>query len=58
MQFDLIKSLGDGDNQIDYGFVFGGDRQKILLIKGVGSRWFARPLHHLTLARWRNSPKW
>ena len=33
MQFDLIKSLGDGDNQIDYGFVFGGDRQKILLIK-------------------------
>ncbi|MDD7497935.1 hypothetical protein [Fibrobacter sp.] len=33
MQFDLIKSLGDGDNQIDYGFVFGDDRQKILLIK-------------------------
>ena len=33
MQFDLIKSLGDGDNQIDYGFVFGGGRQKILLIK-------------------------
>ncbi len=33
MQFDLIKSLGDGDNQIDYGFVFGGDRQKMLLIK-------------------------
>ena len=33
MQFDLIKSLGDGDNQIDFGFVFGGDRQKILLIK-------------------------
>ena len=33
MQFDLIKSLGDGDNQIDCGFVFGGDRQKILLIK-------------------------
>lgn len=33
MQFDLIKSLGDGDNQIDFGFVFGGDCQKILLIK-------------------------
>lgn len=31
--FDLIKSLGNGDNQIDYGFVFGGDRRKILLIK-------------------------
>ena len=33
MQFDLIKSLGNGENQIDYGFVFGDDRQKILLIK-------------------------
>lgn len=33
MQFDLIKSLGDGENQVDYGFIFGGNRQKILLIK-------------------------
>lgn len=33
MQFDLIKSFGDGENHVDYGFVFGGDRQKILLIK-------------------------
>lgn len=31
--FDLIKSINNGDNQVDYGFVFGGDRQKILLIK-------------------------
>lgn len=31
--FDLIKSFGDGENHVDYGFVFGGDRQKILLIK-------------------------
>ena len=31
--FDLIKSFGDGENQVDYGFVFGDDRQKILLIK-------------------------
>ena len=33
MQFDLIKSFGNGENHVDYGFVFGGDRQKILLIK-------------------------
>ena len=33
MQFDLIKSFGDGENQVDYGFVFGDDHQKILLIK-------------------------
>ena len=33
MQFDLTKSFGDGENQVDYGFVFAGDRQKILLIK-------------------------
>lgn len=33
MQFDLIKPFGNGENHVDYGFVFGGDRQKILLIK-------------------------
>lgn len=33
MQFDLIKSINNGEYQVDYGFVFGGDRQKILLIK-------------------------
>ena len=33
MQFDLIKTIGEGEERIDYGFVFGGDRQKILLIK-------------------------
>lgn len=32
-KFDLIKSIGNGENQVDYGFVFGGNRQKILLIK-------------------------
>ena len=33
MQFDLIKPFGNGENHVDYGFVFGDDRQKILLIK-------------------------
>ena len=33
MQFDLIKTIGEGEERVDYGFVFGGDRQKILLIK-------------------------
>ena len=33
MQFDLIKSFSNDENQVDYGFVFGDDRQKILLIK-------------------------
>ena len=33
MQFDLIKTIGEGEERVDYGFVFGGDCQKILLIK-------------------------
>ena len=33
MQFDLIKTIGEGEERVDYRFVFGGDRQKILLIK-------------------------
>lgn len=33
MQFDLIKSFGNGENHVDYGFVFASDRQKVLLIK-------------------------
>ena len=51
MQFDLIKSLGDGDNQIDYGFVFGGDRQKVLLIKvGQGGSIYGYRNKYLKLA--------
>ena len=26
MQFDLIKSINNGEYQVDYGFVFGGVR--------------------------------
>ena len=33
MQFDLIKPFGNGENHVDYGFVFASDRQKVLLIK-------------------------
>lgn len=35
MNFDLIKirKNDSDDSEIDYGFVFGGDRQKIFLIK-------------------------
>lgn len=51
MQFDLIKSLGDGDNQIDYGFVFGGNRQKILLVKaGQGGSIYGYRNKYLKLA--------
>ena len=32
LTFDLIKTYQCGC-EIDYGFVFGGDRQKIFLIK-------------------------
>lgn len=49
--FNLIKSLGDGENQIDYGFVFGGDRQKILLIKaGQGGSIYGYRNKYLKLA--------
>ena len=51
MQFDLIKSFGDGENQVDYGFVFGGDRQKILLIKaGQGGSIYGYRNKYLKLA--------
>ena len=33
MQFDLIKTIGEGEERVDYGFVFASDRQKVLLIK-------------------------
>ena len=51
MQFDLIKSFGDGENHVDYGFVFGGDRQKILLIKaGQDGSIYGYRNKYLTLA--------
>ena len=51
MQFDLIKSLGNGENQIDYGFVFAGDRQKVLLIKaGQGGSIYGYRNKYLKLA--------
>ena len=51
MQFDLIKSFGDGENQVDYGFAFGDDRQKILLIKaGQGGSIYGYRNKYLKLA--------
>jgi len=51
MQFDLTKSFGDGENLVDYGFVFAGDRQKILLIKaGQGGSFYGYRNKYLKLA--------
>lgn len=51
MQFDLIKSFGDGENHVDYGFVFAGDRQKVLLIKaGQGGSIYGYRNKYLKLA--------
>ena len=51
MQFDLIKSINNGEYQVDYGFVFGGDRQKILLIKaGQGGSIYGYRDKYLKLA--------
>lgn len=51
MQFDLIKPFGNGENHVDYGFVFGGDRQKILLIKaGQGGSIYGYRNKYLKLA--------
>ena len=49
--FDLIKSIGNEENQVDYGFVFGGNRQKILLIKaGQGGSVYGYCNKYLKLA--------
>ena len=51
MQFDLIKSINNGEYQVDYGFVFGGARQKILLIKaGQGGSIYGYRDKYLKLA--------
>ncbi|OWV10895.1 hypothetical protein [Fibrobacter sp. UWB5] len=50
-KFDLIKSIGNGENQVDYGFVLGGNRQKILLIKaGQGGSVYGYHNKYLKLA--------
>ncbi|SHL08883.1 hypothetical protein [Fibrobacter sp. UWH4] len=49
--FDLIKPFGNGENHVDYGFVFGGDRQKVLLIKaGQGGSIYGYRNKYLKLA--------
>lgn len=51
MQFDLIKSFGNGENHVDYGFVFASGRQKVLLIKaGQGGSIYGYRNKYLKLA--------